>query len=457
MSAHVSPPKRPRLSLQIKPVVGINSRSSRAFGSLDPKDPTTFNTLSNAYSGAIDRSTPTIAEPITAINVSDTWRNQRVKAQTPCQPYAKLPETPFTAHPASPSAPSPVEMSLPSATMTATPPVSAGLIDSNDQKGFTLAPSDATPRQVTLPFSPTELRTPHRRSAANSATPKAPYSHPRTLHSILRNSPLPNGSARSPASPRRQSLRLKEKAAKRVGYNDPLTQTITTNKYTKSHIDLLVEEASPYSPVPAEDDPEVVLDLALAYTSNETRDGGMTPGPFEEMRRRMAGLGTESPISPVGIRKRKKKEKKRHWVWTIGQDEDDEEEVGGAMAAIRAAEKAGTITISTPRPPVRKVKLAPEQAPGQTPEPVRDTSSEPESVDTIMSDTSSTVSEDNMEHYRYDMPGGDWMDLDTKTPTVENPDGRPKIQTVIGPLGLVNETREGRTLIPACLIPSRRW
>jgi len=156
---------------------------------------------------------------------------------------------------------------------------------------------------------------------------KLPYTHQRSLHSILRNSPLPPLSTKSPSSPSRRSLRLQEKAAKKVAYNSPLEQTITTNKYVKSHIDLLSEDASPFSPGNAGDDPEIVLDQTMAYTGNETRDGGQTPGPFEEMRRRMAGLGTSTPLSPIasGVRKRKRKEKKRRWVWTIGQDEDDED------------------------------------------------------------------------------------------------------------------------------------
>src|SRR5687767_15779113 len=41
-----------------------------------------------------------------------------------------------------------------------------------------------------------------------------PYNHPHSLHSILRNSPLPPRTAIPPPSPRRQSLRLAEKAAR---------------------------------------------------------------------------------------------------------------------------------------------------------------------------------------------------------------------------------------------------
>jgi len=56
-----------------------------------------------------------------------------------------------------------------------------------------------------------------------------------------------------------------------------------------------------------------VLDQTMEYTGDETRDGGHTPGPFEEMRRRMADSGLESPAR----RRRKRKEKKRKWEWTI--------------------------------------------------------------------------------------------------------------------------------------------
>lgn len=122
-------------------------------------------------------------------------------------------------------------------------------------------------------------------------------------------------------------MRLANRAAKKVGYNDPLTQTITTNKYVKSHIDLLAED-SPYSATDPEGEKLESLDLAMAYTGDETRDGGQTPGPFEEMRRRMAESGLETPAT----KKRKRKEKKRKWEWTIssveGETEDQMEPVG---------------------------------------------------------------------------------------------------------------------------------
>jgi hypothetical protein len=117
------------------------------------------------------------------------------------------------------------------------------------------------------------------------------------------------------------SMRLANRANKKVGYNDPLTQTITTNKYVKSHIDLLSEE-SPFSATDSEKEKLETLDMAMAYTGDETRDGGETPGPFEEMRRRMA----ESDLETPGSRKRKRREKKRKWEWTITTPEDAEGE-----------------------------------------------------------------------------------------------------------------------------------
>jgi hypothetical protein len=112
-------------------------------------------------------------------------------------------------------------------------------------------------------------------------------------------------------------MRLALQKNKKVGYNDPLTQTIITNKYVKSHIDLLSED-SPHSATDPEAEKLGNLDLTMKYTGDETRDGGQTPGPFEEMRRRMADHDLETP----GSKKRKRKEKKRKWEWTITAPED---------------------------------------------------------------------------------------------------------------------------------------
>lgn len=124
-------------------------------------------------------------------------------------------------------------------------------------------------------------------------------------------------------SPTRTSRRLADRAAKKLCFNNPLTQTITTKRYVKSHIDLLAEDASPYSATDSKAGTLENLDLTMAYNGDETRDGGQTPGPFEEMRRRMAGLDAESDSEAFGSKKRKRKVKNRQWVWTIGTNEDD--------------------------------------------------------------------------------------------------------------------------------------
>ncbi|KAI1148239.1 hypothetical protein F4825DRAFT_454646 [Nemania diffusa] len=357
--------RRPRLSLQTKPLHhGSGGRSRNSFASGDPKSPTAFNTLSNVYVTAIERSTPTQSTPVTAIKLHqplklqtdpDTLWGHRQRVLTPS---TALPDTPLSANLTSPIRQT--EIVYPS-TMTPTPPMSAGSVDSG-YKMFNFPPINPNRQTVPLPPTPTRCRVSF---GGFSPIVKAPYSHNGSLHSILRNSPLRSSTAKSPSSPRRKSVRLQEKAARRVAYESPLTRTIITEKYTRSHIDLLVEEASPYTPSPVPDDSDI--DLTMAYSGDEIRDGGRTPGPFEEMRRRMTNLATETPVlSPRldGIRKRKRKEKKRKWVWTIGKD--DEEIESTAMAALRVA--AGEV--STPR---AATAMAPElfQAKkADTPEPL---------------------------------------------------------------------------------------
>ncbi|KAI1388334.1 uncharacterized protein F4822DRAFT_242448 [Hypoxylon trugodes] len=427
--------KRPRLSLQTRPSPGPSARSAKAFSNMDPKSPTSFNTLTNLYATAIERSTPVQSTPLTAINLlqplklqtnTEALKAHRPRVETPHT--AALPDTPLSANPISP--PQQMDMVFPS-TMTATPPMSAGPVESSEPSKFTFAPADSSKQGFLR--SPTQTR--RRVIYAPYGSPaKAPYSRDKSLHSILRNSPLPPPSAISPMSPRRQSLRLQEKAARHVGYVSPLTQTITTEKYTKSHIDLLADEASPYTPSPSAEDSEMLLDLAMAYTGDETRDGGQTPGPFEEMRRRMTQLGTDTPIHsprPDGIRKRKRKDKKRKWVWTIGQD--DEENESGAIAALRVATEA-----STPEP-VTAIKVS-----------VEPISSEPEASsdreDIEMSDAGSMLSS------RATTPHS--VDLDMKTPTVVAPNkSLPKLER-LGSTDLIDpETGSRRdTPIPPDLV-----
>jgi hypothetical protein len=211
-----------------------------------------------------------------------------------------------------------------------------------------------------------------------------------------------------------------------VGYESPLTQTITTERYTKSHIDLLVEEASPYTPSPVPEDSDMLLDLAMAYSGDETRDGGQTPGPFEEMRRRMTNLATETPIlspRPDGIRKRKRKEKKRKWVWTIGKEDEGTE--SEAMTALRVT--AGEA--STPRATTAKSFVLAQMGKAATPKPLIAVKTSVESVD--CGSESDRTSETNEDHMDVEMSEtNSWqssrattpisVDHDMKTPTASS-------------------------------------
>lgn len=349
--------RRPRLTLQTKPIHASGVTKSRhTYANVDIKSPTALNTLSNIYTTAIERSTPTQTTPLTAVKLHqplklitdpDTLRShqQRVHISSTSRP-----DTPSSDNAVSP-AHKMEEVVCPN-TMTPTPPLSAEVVDPA-RKIFTF-PSMEITRHIVPPSPSLPRRSSTSLGFGHIAA--APYSHNRSLHSILRNSPLQPFTAKSPSSTRRKSVRLQERASRRVGYESPLTKIITTKKYTKSHIDLLVEEASPYTPSPMPEDSDRVIDLAMAYSGEETKDGGQTPGPFEEMRRRMTSLATETPVrSPRsgkdGIHKRKRKQKQRKWVWTIGKEE--EESGSGAITALcgtRETSTSGTsgVTLSVP-------------------------------------------------------------------------------------------------------------
>jgi len=356
-----SPPKRPRLSLQIKtPAVPLTlGKSTTALkGDIDPTSPTAFNTLSNAYAAAIENASPRTAKPKlldtklkpTSLRLETSnfggdkgYIHPSQRTQTPGPFSITYPDTPMSAYPNETPATAlpPADVKLPvTATSNATafaftPPQSAGSDHPIQPRIFTFAAP--SPKQTAL-GTPRTPRTPRRRMTLGNSSLAAPYTHPRALHSILRNSPLPPRTSMTPATPSRVSMRLAAKANKKVGYNDPLEQTITTNKYVKSHIDLLAED-SPFSAgeqeaIPQEADLQKVqtLEFAMTYSGDETRDGGQTPGPFEEMRRRMAESGLDTP----GSRKRKRREKKRKWEWTINTTETDGEDEGRTpLTAVR--------------------------------------------------------------------------------------------------------------------------
>lgn len=414
MASHHSPTgsKRPRLSLQIK------TSSASSSSTVDASDPTSFNTLSNAYVAAVERSSSAmLSEPITAINTLQAftlatpaeYKNAKSRIVTPY--IASFPETPLTAH--RPGSPSQLQLPLPS-TMTATPPLSAETPDSAPSTMFTFSSSGFPSPQARDRFgrSPVDGPTLRRRAVPYLSAELGshlPYSHPRSLHSILRNSPLPPRTAIPPPSPRRQSLRLQEKAAKKVGYNSPLTQEIVTNKYTKSHIELLGEDASPGTPCPPAESNKP-MNMPLAFTDNEVQDGGQTPNPFGDVRRTLAAAGAEtlSAVEPNGARKRKRTEKRRQWVWTIGLDDEDEaadegatarpDEVDGASsgcAQAHAVDTPGFRYLETPTPSVESA------------------SSAVESVDVSMSDACSVGSS---EEGLSELDPLDETELDPKTP-----------------------------------------
>ncbi|OBT91087.1 hypothetical protein VE02_00119 [Pseudogymnoascus sp. 03VT05] len=386
MSHTSSPPKRPRLSLQIKTPsapMTLNKSSTALKADIDPSSPTAFNTLSNAYAAAISLASPLpmTAAPTTALPFSaNTARPKSLRLVTSAAPQSALlplhriqtpgpftvvyPDTPTTQAPTPVTAQPDVSLQAP---FTFTPPQSAHpsspTSTSSTGTNTTTTTAATTSRTTTSrlrrinvsipttlapsPF-PSSPRTPRRRATTGSSTPyKAPYTHPRSLRSILRNSPLPARTAGAAVAP-------VEKGGRRVGYNNPLTQTITTELYIRSHVDLLGEDdAGPDGEGAGE--AETGIEAVLAY-DGATRDGGQTPGPFEEMRRRMAGLGGEE----VGGKKRKR-EKKRAWVWTIGVGEGEGEEGGDKTGEEREEEVGGLELLkpSTYVPTVPMVIVAP--------------------------------------------------------------------------------------------------
>lgn len=422
MATPQNKPRRPSLQINTSQASTSKFTSARKIVMVDPKDPTAFNTLSNVYATVIDRRTPVQPEPVTAINTRQPFQSRtaeapgsacHLRAHTPYALGPAMPDTPLTAHPKSPM--NKPEFAYPSA-MTATPPLSAGPVE-NGTPSFTFTPADMgkkltlntdipPPARQAAPLTPQQSR-----PSQGAITPPSnpPYTHPRTLHSILRNSPLPASTSRAASTPRRQSVRLQQRA-KRVGYNNPLTQTIVNSKYVFSHVDLLAEDASPSPMSPAADDCEMAAERADDEGGN-TRDGGMTPGPLEDMRRKMAGLGALS--SPGGVRKRRRREKKRQWAWTINTDEDPDDEVGGAIAAIRAAAARAKNASPAEKKAAEEVALFLQPVvyvPDSTPS-LCSGDSGAESQDVEMSDESSLVSEDSSPAAT---PSG--MELDEMTP-----------------------------------------
>src|SRR5580700_3779520 len=245
-----SPPKRPRLSLQIQssPTPATIGRSSTSLKTnADPTSATAFNTLSNAYAAAIELSSPkvttlspTVFDPKKSVT---TLKKTSLRLVTNASAMAKEPVIfpsqipgPFTiAYPDTPTATFSAVSSpltgypdlgqMAANSLAFTPPQSAHPFDDPLAKLFSYTPKVSN---LSSPISP---RTPRRRLMTDIRRQPAPYTHPRTLRSILRNSPLPPKPAVTPMSPTRSSRRIADRAAKKLAFNSPLTQTITTERY----------------------------------------------------------------------------------------------------------------------------------------------------------------------------------------------------------------------------------
>ncbi|PHH73202.1 hypothetical protein CDD82_5608 [Ophiocordyceps australis] len=237
-----------------------------------------------------------------------------------------------TPHLASSYPDTPLTASLPcprshAGVMTATPPLSAETDEPPAvASAFACCSEHLSRRQTNLEARSHDTPTAQAHASSDSepaadARCSLPYTHPHSLHSILRNSPL-FCTTPSTASSRRHHHHhllhqqhqhsLHQRTCKRVEYDSPLTQEITTNTYTKSHIDLLVEDmSSPNSPPSPQ----------AAPWANGVQDAGQTPGPFDSLHRTTAS------------RKRKRLvDKRRHWVWTIEPDNDDDAHDGPSNA-----------------------------------------------------------------------------------------------------------------------------
>ena len=148
----------------------------------------TFNTLSNVYVTAIERSTPTQATPLTAIKMQQQPLKLRTDVATlhphqnptllhPTFPNA-LPDTPLSANPLSPG--QPMDIVFPSQQMTATPPLSAGASDASGQRPFNFAESsEATKNTGNNPYVPSSPAQARRRAiySAFGAAAAAAHSH----------------------------------------------------------------------------------------------------------------------------------------------------------------------------------------------------------------------------------------------------------------------------------------
>lgn len=140
----------------------------------------------------------------------------------------------------------------------------------------------------------------------------APYTHPRSLRSILRNSPLvPLVHSTNSTTSNRLSVRMVGRRPKKVSYNDPLTQTILTHKYIKSHIDLLTEYLS-YPTI--ESKPTITTkEMAIMHPEDEAGIDGSTSESLEENHTNTMDVSWDD----AATQKRKRTKSFRKYEWTI--------------------------------------------------------------------------------------------------------------------------------------------
>lgn len=95
---------------------------------------------------------------------------------------------------------------------------------------------------------------------------------------------------------------------------------------------------------------------------------------------------TASPSGPTGIKKRRKKEKRRQWRWTIGQEnEEGDDNISGAEAAVRAAMRAKSED-DMPTPLAINRSATYQQCPDVPTPTIESADSADDSCDVVMSD-----------------------------------------------------------------------
>ncbi|CCU77179.1 unnamed protein product [Blumeria hordei] len=272
-----SPLKRPRLSLQTKTAAPMKLN-------IGPMSPTSFNTFTNACAFFIGNSSPRPAStcpPKQPKNLSQGFELCSDRSTIQCR-------APTTAYPGN-------EDNFSVNTMVSMPSHSV-----KPDNSFSTNTSD-----YTTPSTPSTAR-------ERPLCQEVPYTHPRSLRSILRNSPLvPLVSSTTTATSNRLSVRMPERRPKKVSYNDPLTQTILTHIYIKSHIDLLTDylsypAAEPKTGINAKGttvllpEDESGMDVSTSESSEENRKNTM-----------------EVTWDDSATQKRKRSQSLRNYEWTI--------------------------------------------------------------------------------------------------------------------------------------------